>query len=186
MEGAMDRRKRPARDELAAVRERASRCATTCCRSEGESAGEAEPTLRESLRQERKAVGAEQRRLRKADFEHLCVIGRGRLRFARAPRRQRRHPRAQDDEQERDGAQEEGDAVHAERTAGARGQPWIVKLYYSFHDANSCTWPEFLPGGDLMQLLVREDTFTEQAARFYIAQAAQAVATVPAGLRTAT
>ena len=184
MEGAMDRRKRPAQDELAAVRERAEQMRDHLLQKyKGVSAGEAEPTLRESLRQEReKLLAQEQRRLRKADFEHLCVIGRGAFGEIRLVR----HGASGDIlalktmNKSAMVRKKKVTHVHAERDCMARADnPWIVKLYYSFHDANELYMAmEFLPGGDLMQLLVREDTFTEQAARFYIAQAAQAVATV--------
>ena len=39
---------------------------------------------------------------------------------------------------------------------------------------------EYLPGGDLMGLLMKEDTFSEAAARFYIAELIQAVSSVHA------
>jgi serine/threonine protein kinase len=34
---------------------------------------------------------------------------------------------------------------------------------------------EFLPGGDMMTLLIKEDTFTEDATRFYMAEAVLAL-----------
>merc|ERR1719431_1224789 len=34
---------------------------------------------------------------------------------------------------------------------------------------------EFLPGGDLMTLLIRKDTFTEQQAQFYVAESVLAI-----------
>lgn len=39
---------------------------------------------------------------------------------------------------------------------------------------------EYLPGGDLMGLLMKKDTFTEQATRQYAAELAMAVASVHA------
>lgn len=39
---------------------------------------------------------------------------------------------------------------------------------------------EYLPGGDLMGLLMKEDTFNEEATKFYIAELVQAVASVHA------
>ena len=39
---------------------------------------------------------------------------------------------------------------------------------------------EFLPGGDLMSLLMKEDTFTEDATRFFMAEAAHAISCVHA------
>lgn len=43
---------------------------------------------------------------------------------------------------------------------------WIVTLHYSFQDnRNLYMVMEFLPGGDLMGLLMKEDTFSEAATR---------------------
>jgi serine/threonine protein kinase len=39
---------------------------------------------------------------------------------------------------------------------------------------------EFLPGGDLMSLLIKKDTFTEQETRQYVAEIATALASVHA------
>ena len=44
-----------------------------------------------------------------------------------------------------------------------------------------CTsWMEYLPGGDMMTLLMRRDTLTEDETRFYIAQTVLALETVHA------
>lgn len=56
---------------------------------------------------------------------------------------------------------------------------YIVKLYYSFQDADYLYLiMEYLPGGDLMTLLIREDTLTEAVARFYIAQSVLAIESI--------
>ncbi|OMO91692.1 hypothetical protein COLO4_18161, partial [Corchorus olitorius] len=62
--------------------------------------------------------------------------------------------------------------VRAERNLLAEvAGDYIVKLYYSFQDAEYLYLiMEYLPGGDMMTLLMREDTLTETVARFYIAQ----------------
>ncbi|XP_072985724.1 uncharacterized protein [Typha latifolia] len=55
----------------------------------------------------------------------------------------------------------------------------IVKLYYSFQDAEYLYLiMEYLPGGDMMTLLIREDTLTENVARFYIAQSVLAIESI--------
>ena len=65
----------------------------------------------------------------------------------------------------------------AEAGAGSR----ITKLHYSFQDAhNLYLILEFLPGGDLMGMLMKEDIFTEEATRFYCAEAMMAIAAVHA------
>jgi serine/threonine protein kinase len=56
---------------------------------------------------------------------------------------------------------------------------WIVTLHYSFQDQrNLYMVMEYLPGGDLMGLLMKEDTFTEAATKFYVAELIMAVSTV--------
>lgn len=37
---------------------------------------------------------------------------------------------------------------------------------------------EYLPGGDMMTLLMREETLTETVARFYIAQSVMAIESI--------
>lgn len=37
---------------------------------------------------------------------------------------------------------------------------------------------EYLPGGDIMTLLIREETLTETVARFYIAQSVLAIESI--------
>lgn len=39
---------------------------------------------------------------------------------------------------------------------------------------------EFLPGGDLMSLLMKEDTFSEEVTKFFMAEAAHAISCVHA------
>uniref|UniRef100_A0A0D6R605 non-specific serine/threonine protein kinase n=2 Tax=Spermatophyta TaxID=58024 RepID=A0A0D6R605_ARACU len=55
----------------------------------------------------------------------------------------------------------------------------IVKLYYSFQDAEYLYLiMEYLPGGDMMTLLMRKDTLSEDVARFYIAQSVLAIESI--------
>ena len=49
--------------------------------------------------------------------------------------------------------------------------PWIVDLKASFQDEDYLYLVmEFLPGGDMMNLLIKKDILTEDEARFYIAE----------------
>ncbi|PKA59001.1 Serine/threonine-protein kinase [Apostasia shenzhenica] len=70
--------------------------------------------------------------------------------------------------------------VRAERNLLAEvASHCIVKLYYSFQDAEYLYLiMEYLPGGDMMTLLIREDTLTENVARFYIAQSVLAIESI--------
>ncbi|CEP14693.1 hypothetical protein [Parasitella parasitica] len=62
--------------------------------------------------------------------------------------------------------------VKAERDVLAEADsPWVVQLYFSFQDAQYLYLiMEFLPGGDLMTMLIKYDTFSEPVTRFYIAE----------------
>lgn len=70
--------------------------------------------------------------------------------------------------------------VRAERNLLAEvASHCIVKLYYSFQDAEYLYLiMEYLPGGDIMTLLMREETLTETVARFYIAQSVLAIESI--------
>lgn len=58
---------------------------------------------------------------------------------------------------------------------------WIVTLFYSFQDTqNLYMIMEYLPGGDLMGLLIKKDTFTEEETKFYVAEIALAISSVHA------
>lgn len=56
---------------------------------------------------------------------------------------------------------------------------WIVQLYYSFQDSeNLYLIMEFLQGGDLMTMLIKYDTFSEDVTRFYMAECVEAISFV--------
>jgi hypothetical protein len=53
---------------------------------------------------------------------------------------------------------------------------WIVRLFYSFQDATFLHFVmEFMPGGDLLGLLIKKDVFEEGFAKFYAAEIVMAV-----------
>jgi len=53
---------------------------------------------------------------------------------------------------------------------------WVVKLHYSFQDDEYLYLVmEYVPGGDVMSLLMKRDILTEQETRFYIAQSIVAI-----------
>jgi protein-serine/threonine kinase len=70
--------------------------------------------------------------------------------------------------------------VKAERDVLAGSDsPWVVSLYYSFQDSQYLYLiMEFLPGGDLMTMLIKYDIFSEDITRFYIAECVLAIETV--------
>ena len=57
--------------------------------------------------------------------------------------------------------------VKAERDILAEADsPWIVKLFFSFQD-DRCLYfvMEYVPGGDMMQLLINKGIFSEDLSR---------------------
>ncbi|KZS97594.1 AGC/NDR protein kinase [Sistotremastrum niveocremeum HHB9708] len=70
--------------------------------------------------------------------------------------------------------------VRAERDVLAESNsPWVVQLFYSFQDTSYLYLiMEFLPGGDLMTMLIRYDTFSEDVTRFYMAECVLAIEAV--------
>ena len=80
------------------------------------------------------------------------------------------------------------DMVEKEQVAHVRAErdilvevdhTWVVKMFYSFQDQeNLYLVMEFLAGGDVMTLLMKKDTLSEEAAQFYIAETALAIQTI--------
>lgn len=70
--------------------------------------------------------------------------------------------------------------VKAERDILAEADnEWVVKLYYSFQDKDNLYFVmDYIPGGDLMSLLIKFGIFEENLARFYIAELVCAVESV--------
>ncbi|XP_052809017.1 serine/threonine-protein kinase LATS2-like isoform X2 [Mya arenaria] len=70
--------------------------------------------------------------------------------------------------------------VKAERDILAEADnEWVVKLYYSFQDRDNLYFVmDYIPGGDLMGLLIRKEIFDQPLARFYIAELVLAIESV--------
>ena len=69
--------------------------------------------------------------------------------------------------------------VRTEKEIMTASNPWIVKLKYSFQDEFYLYLVmDFLPGGDLMNLLMKKEILTEDEARFYTAEMILAVDSV--------
>ena len=70
--------------------------------------------------------------------------------------------------------------VKAERDVLAESDsPWVVNLYYSFQDSIYLYLiMEFLPGGDLMTMLIKYEIFSEDVTRFYMAECVLAIEAV--------
>jgi hypothetical protein len=70
--------------------------------------------------------------------------------------------------------------VKAERDILAEADnEWVVKLYYSFQDEENLYFVmDYVPGGDLMSLLIKFQVFDENLARFYIGELTCAIESV--------
>ena len=130
------------------------------------------------------AVRDERKRISTDDFEPLAVIGKGaygEVRLVRMKDRQTRTLYAfKSMVKEAMIVKNQVGHVRAERDILTESDnPWIVTLHYSFQDdRNLYMVMDFLPGGDLMALLMKEDTFPEEVTLFYIAELVEAVSYV--------
>jgi protein-serine/threonine kinase len=70
--------------------------------------------------------------------------------------------------------------VRAERDILAESEsPWVVKLFATFQDSTFLYMlMEFLPGGDLMTMLIKYEIFSEDITRFYMAEIVCAIEAV--------
>ncbi|OUC39583.1 hypothetical protein D917_04738, partial [Trichinella nativa] len=139
---------------------------------------------RKKLRKAHAAKETEFLRLRRirltvADFEPLKVIGRGAFGEVRlVQKKDTGHVYAMKILRKIDMLEKEQVAhVRAERDILSEADcDWVVKMYYSFQDAsNLYLVMEFLPGGDMMTLLMKKDTLSEEATQFYIGETALAI-----------
>ncbi|XP_052239573.1 serine/threonine-protein kinase 38-like isoform X2 [Dreissena polymorpha] len=126
----------------------------------------------EFLRLKRSRLGVE-------DFEPLKVIGKGAFGEVRlVQKRDTGHIYAMKILRKADMLEKEQVAhVRAERDILVEADhEWVVKMYYSFQDKiNLYLIMEFLPGGDMMTLLMKKDTLTEEQAQFYMAESILAI-----------
>jgi len=126
----------------------------------------------EFLRLKRSKLGA-------ADFEAIKVIGKGAFGEVRLVQKvDTGHIYAMKVLRKSEMvSKEQVGHVRAERDALVEADhQWVVKMFFSFQDpTNLYLVMEFLPGGDLMTLLMKEDTLSEEVAQFYMAETALAI-----------
>ncbi|KAK4337017.1 hypothetical protein RND71_044197 [Anisodus tanguticus] len=129
----------------------------------------------EFLRLKRSKLGVE-------DFEPLKVIGRGAFGEVRlVQKKDTGHVYAMKILRKADMLEKEQVAhVRAERDILVEADhQWVVKMYYSFQDPiNLYLIMEFLPGGDMMTLLMKKDTLTEESTQFYVSETALAIESI--------
>eukprot|EP00898_Chlorokybus_atmophyticus_P003988 jgi/Chlat1/4590/Chrsp290S04342 len=136
-----------------------------------------ERILKDLERRETEYMRLQRQKMTVDDFEPLTIIGRGafgevRLCKEKATGSIYAMKKLKKAEMLRRGQVEH---VKAERNLLAEvDSRYIVKLHYSFQDDEHLYLiMEYLPGGDLMTLLMRKDTLSHHEAQFYIAQTAR-------------
>ncbi|GMF15448.1 unnamed protein product [Phytophthora fragariaefolia] len=131
----------------------------------------------QSLRHQRK-------RLAVGDFQPLAVIGRGAFGEVRLVRKRDSGEIFALKSLEKSAMVLKNQVGHvkAERdilASADQDNDWLVTLHYSFQDDHRLYMVmEYLPGGDLMGLLMKEDTLTEPTTRFYAAEMVLAIQSV--------
>ncbi|GAV90096.1 Pkinase domain-containing protein/Pkinase_C domain-containing protein [Cephalotus follicularis] len=140
---------------------------------------EQEEMLRNLERRETEYMRLQRRKVGIDDFEQLTVIGKGafgevRLCRAKVTGEIYAMKKLKKSEMLSRGQVEH---VRSERNLLAEiDSRCIVKLFYSFQDTDYLYLiMEYLPGGDIMTLLMREDTLSEDVARFYMAESILAI-----------
>ncbi|MED6133030.1 hypothetical protein PIB30_024555 [Stylosanthes scabra] len=138
--------------------------------------------LKDLERKETEYIRLKRNKICVDDFDLLTIIGRGAFGEVRVCREKKSGniyamKKLKKSEMLRRGQVEH---VRAERNALAEvASDCIVKLYYSFQDDEYLYLiMEYLPGGDIMTLLMREEILTETMARFYIAQTVLAIESI--------
>lgn len=144
----------------------------------------------ELAREEVKAEKESRRKITTNDFEPLLVIGRGafgEVVMSRSTSKSDYGKIYAIKSMKKDHIMRNKHQTHHVRSerealsmADARYQ-WLTHLHYSFQDASNLYMVmDFMPGGDLMGLLIREDTFSEGVTRYFMAEAAHAISSVHA------
>ncbi|XP_063135295.1 serine/threonine-protein kinase 38 isoform X3 [Rattus norvegicus] len=140
-----------------------------------------EKRLRRSAhaRKETEFLRLKRTRLGLEDFESLKVIGRGAFGEVRlVQKKDTGHVYAMKILRKADMLEKEQVGhIRAERDILVEADSlWVVRMFYSFQDKlNLYLIMEFLPGGDMMTLLMKKDTLTEEETQFYIAETVLAI-----------
>lgn len=140
---------------------------------------------RQELRsQELQSMRQQRKRLSVHDFQALAVIGRGAFGEVRLVRKKDSGEVFALKSLVKSAMVLKNQVGHvkAERdilASADNDNDWLVTLHYSFQDDHMLYMVmEYLPGGDLMGLLIKEDTLSEATTRFYAAEMVLAIQSV--------
>ncbi|XP_073019648.1 uncharacterized protein [Primulina eburnea] len=138
--------------------------------------------IKDLERKETEFMRLRRNRISVDDFELLTIIGRGAYGEVRLCREKKSGNIYAMKKLKKSEMLSRGQVEHvrAERNLLAEvASHCIVKLFYSFQDAEYLYLiMEYLPGGDVMTLLMREDILSESVAKFYIAQSVLAIESI--------
>ena len=115
------------------------------------------------------------------EFEPLTIIGRGAFGEVRICRQKSTGAIVAVKKMRKEEMLKKNQLMHVrtEKEIMTANNPWIVNLKYSFQDEYYLYLVmDYLPGGDLMNLLMKRDILTEDEARFYTAEMILAVDSV--------
>mmetsp|Transcript_8749 Transcript_8749/g.22651 ORF Transcript_8749/g.22651 Transcript_8749/m.22651 type:complete len:503 (+) Transcript_8749:65-1573(+) len=140
--------------------------------------------LEQQAQRETEYMRMRRQRLTPDDFEQLTIIGRGAFGEVRLCRKHDEDTIFAMKKLRKADMISKGQVTHvrAERDVMAEAEdenPWVVKLHYSFQDETYLYLiMDYVPGGDMMSLLMKRDTLTEDETRFYVAQTILAVISI--------
>eukprot|EP00741_Cyanophora_paradoxa_P001749 tig00000073_g1696.t1 len=138
--------------------------------------------LDEFDRSESEVLRQRRQRLSMRDFEPLTIIGRGAFGEVRLCRKKDTGEILAMKKLKKSEMLRKDQVAHvrAERDLLVHADnPWVTLLHYSFQDdVYLYLIMEYLPGGDMMTLLMKVDTLSEDATRFYIAETVLAIESV--------
>ncbi|KAI8808579.1 kinase-like domain-containing protein [Cladochytrium replicatum] len=145
------------------------------------SASEKKRLRHEWLKQESENMRLIRERMSEKDFEKLKTVGHGAFGLVRLARQKSTGELFAMKVLRKCDMVRRGQEKHvrAERdllSQATEVSSWIVKLFYGFQDENHLYFVmEWLPGGDLLSLLVKYDIFNEDMAKFYAAEMVLAI-----------
>ncbi|TYI28094.1 hypothetical protein ES332_A05G220100v1 [Gossypium tomentosum] len=135
--------------------------------------------MRNLERRETEYMRLQRRKIGIDDFEQLTVIGKGAFGEVRLCRAKSTGEIFAMKKLKKSEMLSRGQVEHvrSERNLLAEvDSRCIVKMFYSFQDSDFLYLiMEYLPGGDIMTLLMREDILSEDVARFYVAESILAI-----------
>lgn len=137
---------------------------------------------KEHVRKEMAFLRERRRPMSEADFEMISIIGRGAFGEVMLVRHKKSGSYYAMKKLRKADMLRKEQVNHAwseRHVLVAADHPFVCKLCYAFQNKDYLYLVmEFLPGGDLMTLLIERDTLSEDDARFYIAEMVVAIDTI--------